>query len=447
MQGKIDDATKVNDGILKNSSGDVDARVLRGQILNRQGKFQDAVNQLASAAKDAPDSAMARYQLGIAYAGLSNLGQAETEWRAAVRLQPGKVEPQRALAVLATQNKNMALLADASQALIKIEPNAPEGYLFHARYLFAAGDSAGAESDIKKAIAAAPADTAAYLLLADLRMKQKRPEDAEKLYAQALAANPSDPVSLTGLVDIDLEHKDAPKALRTVESQIAKVPDNSAFYLLLGQVELRSQDPAKAEAALQKAVDLNKKNVPAFLLLGNLEVSRGAPQKAIDIYKQAIAANPQDVRLYVSLGGVLEGQNNWKEAEDNYQKALQIQPDYAVAANNMAYLMLNHGGNPNVALTLAQTARKGLPDVSNSADTLGWAYYNQGVYSAAIDALQQAIKEDPKNPSFHYHLGMAYVQQKNFSLAKKEFESALEINPNFAQAGDAKKMLAESQHN
>jgi tetratricopeptide (TPR) repeat protein len=446
LQGKVDEAVKVDDAILKASPNDIDGRILRGQILNRQSKFQDAVNQLAPAAKDAPDSAMAHYQLGIAYAGLSNLGQAETEWRTAARLQPDKIEPQRALATLAQQNQNMSLLTEASQALIRIEPNSAEGYLFHARAAFASGDAAGAEADIRKAMAVAPNNPAGPQLLASLRMKQDRPQEAEKLYTQALAANPADAGALTGLVDIALERKDVPAALRTVQAQIAKVPDSSSFYLLLGQVEVRAQDPGKAEAALQKAVDLDKRNVPAYLLLGSIEVSRGAPQQAIDLYKQALAANPQDVRLDVALGGVLENQN-WQQAEEYYQKALQLQPDYAIAANNLAYLMLNHGGNPNVALTLAQTARKGLPNVSNSADTLGWAYYNQGVYSAAVDALQQAIKEDPKNPNYYYHLGMAYVKQQNYALAKKQFQAAIEIDPNFPQASDAKKMLAQSQPN
>jgi hypothetical protein len=35
-----------------------------------------------------------------------------------------------------------------------------------------------------------------------------------------------------------------------------------------------------------------------------------------------------------------------------------IRRDDAVAANNLAYLMLEHDGNVNVALTLAQTARR-----------------------------------------------------------------------------------------
>jgi cellulose synthase operon protein C len=65
-----------------------------------------------------------------------------------------------------------------------------------------------------------------------------------------------------------------------------------------------------------------------------------------------------------------------------YQKALEIQPDNPLASNNLAYLILQQTaqrrGNVDVALAMAQTARRGMPDSSSVADTLGWAYYQKG---------------------------------------------------------------------
>ena len=123
---------------------------------------------------------------------------------------------------------------------------------------------------------------------------------------------------------------------------------------------------------MQKAIDLDKNNVNAFMLLANVQVSKGSVQQAIENYEKALEANPQRrAPLRCRSGGLYETQNQWQQAEDHYKKALQIQPDYPVAANNLAYLMLTHGENPNVAFSLAQTARKGLPNLPNSADTLG----------------------------------------------------------------------------
>ena len=105
--------------------------------------------------------------------------------------------------------------------------------------------------------------------------------------------------------------------------------------------------------------------------------------------------------------------------------------------------MLQHGGDVNVALTLAQTARKGLPDLPNSADTLGWAYYNQGAYTSAIDTLQEAVKGSPDNATYHYHLGMAYEKANNHGMAKIELEHALQISPNYPEVDTIRKVLAE----
>jgi tetratricopeptide (TPR) repeat protein len=227
-----------------------------------------------------------------------------------------------------------------------------------------------------------------------------------------------------------------------VQDQIALVPNSSNFYFLLGQIELRAQDPPKAGAAFRKAVDLDKNNVPAVLSLGGLQVAEGSVDQAIATYQQAIQQAPGDARLYTGLGGALEAHQDWQQAQEAYRKALEIQPDYALAANNLAYMMLEHGGDINVAFSLAQAARKGLPNEAFSADTLGWAYYKQGIYNAAIGALQEAVKASPENATYHYHLGLAYQKSNNLPMAKKEFASALLLKPRPSQAEEIRKILA-----
>ncbi len=447
FQNNLDQAAKLNDAILKGSPTDPDSLILRGEILTREGKASDAVPILESAAKAAPDNPLAHYYLGVAYAATSNLSQAQTEWLQAAQLNPGMAEPERALATLASRKGNINLLADSSGLLIKIEPLAAEGYIFHAQALFAKGDQPGAEADLRKAMAVAPQDAAPYARMAELRILQKKPDEAEKFYAQALLLNPSASDALAGLINIDLGRKMPAQALRLVQDQISRVPGNSSFYLLLGQVELANQDAPKAEVAFQKAIDLDKNNGDAALLLGNVLVSRGAVDQAIATYQSALAANPGDVRIDVSLAGLLEKRDQWQAAEDLYKKALQVQPNYALAANNLAFLMLEHGGDVNVALSLAQTGRRGLPNLPASADTLGWAYYHQGAYDAAIDALQQAVNADPKDATYHYHLGMAYEKAHNLPLAKKQFEATLQISPDYSQASEIREMLAgQPQH-
>ena len=112
-------------------------------------------------------------------------------------------------------------------------------------------------------------------------------------------------------------------------------------------------------------------------------------------------------------------------------KALDISPDYPVAANDLAYSMLEHGGNTDVALSLAQVARRGMQDSPNSADTLAWAYYHKGAYGMAVDLLQDATKKSPDNATYQYHLGLAYLRQNQRAQAKEHLQKALQLNPKF----------------
>jgi len=106
------------------------------------------------------------------------------------------------------------------------------------------------------------------------------------------------------------------------------------------------------------------------------------------------------------------------------------------------------GGNLDVALGLAQTARRGMPGSPSVADTLGWIYYRKGAYGPAIESLQQALKlgqqsNFPDDPRVHYRLGMAYAKSGQSALARQQFRQVLKINPNSSDAEDAKKQLAE----
>ena len=129
------------------------------------------------------------------------------------------------------------------------------------------------------------------------------------------------------------------------------------------------------------------------------------------------------------------------KAETYYKKSLQIQPQQAIAANNLAYRMLEDGGNVDVALTLAQTARQGMPNSPNSADTLAWAYYYKGTFGFARDLLEDAVKTEPNNPTMQYHLGMVYSKLQDKSNASIHLNKAASLAPGSPVAKDARAAL------
>jgi Flp pilus assembly protein TadD len=86
-----------------------------------------------------------------------------------------------------------------------------------------------------------------------------------------------------------------------------------------------------------------------------------------------------------------EKSGDWQKAQETYQKALQAEPGSPLVANNLAFLLIDHGGNADWALSLAQTARSKLPNSPTTADTLAWAYIRKGIYGSALPLLQKAV--------------------------------------------------------
>jgi cellulose synthase operon protein C len=248
---------------------------------------------------------------------------------------------------------------------------------------------------------------------------------------------------MTGIVEVHMAQKQAARASERLKQQIAKVPGDSDLYGLLGGVQMAMKDYAAAEQSFSQAVDLNQNSVDAILALTSVELARGSVDQAVASYRRAIEKNPRDQRPYLLLGSLEESQSKWTDAQQHYQMALAVQPDNPAAANNLAYLLLDHGGNVDVALSLAQTARRGLPNLANTADTLGWAYIKKGVYGLAVGVLQEAVNTAPANPTYHYHLGLAYQKNNDPAHAKAQFDRALQLSPPKEQTDEIRKALSE----
>ena len=441
-RNRVDEASKLIDEILKVSKNkDVEALIFRAQISLSKNKTTEAAQELDAALKSEPDNALGRYLRGVAASQAGDDARAESEWRDAVRLRPTLIEAQQALAALAMRTGNMDLLGEVAEQIIKLMPSAPTGYIMRATTEFNRKQVDKAEADLKQAIEIAPQSGAAYGDLGKLRMAQRRFAEGEQLLEQALERDANSIDALQVLAAYYVFQKQPDKAIARVSAQITKSPNNSAFYSLLGSLQASNKDLAGAEASLQKAIELNQNNLTAFMLLGQVQVLRGSTDKALASWEGWAQKNPKDVRAYLMLGTLHEYKNNWQKAQELYNKALQIVPDYPPAANNLAYLMLLHGGNADVALSLAQTAKRGMPDSPNAADTLAWAYYQKGVYATAGDLLREAIKKTPQNPTYHYHLGMVYQKMNRGPEAKSELQRALQLDPKSANADEIRKAL------
>ena len=440
---QVDKADQINQEVLARAARGTDNLVLKGEILERRGKPDAAVSVLRNAVRDDPQSASAHYALGSALNQIGDLGSAENEWRQASQLQPSMLEVQRVLARLAATKQDQDLLQNASQQIIENDPQAPDGYIFRGMVEANRNHWDKAEADFNKAIQIAPEKPLGFLNMGQSRLAQQRYREAEKFYEQALERDPNSSDAMRGLIACYRAANQPARTLARVEAQIKKVPENSDYYGMLGELQANNKDYSAAEVSLRKAITLNKNSVNAFVLLGRIEVHEGSFEKAIASSYEWIRENPKDATAYVLTGSLEEQRGDWRKAQDLYNKALQIQPTSAVAENNLAFSMLENGGNTDVALSLAQSAHAQAPTMASIDDTLAWAYYHKGQYKMSIQILQDALKAEPDNAPYHYHIGLAYSKLGDVLQAKSHLQRALVIDPKSSQADLVRKELQQ----
>jgi tetratricopeptide (TPR) repeat protein len=128
-------------------------------------------------------------------------------------------------------------------------------------------------------------------------------------------------------------------------------------------------------------------------------------------------------------------------AKKLFDKAHEIDPKSPYVSAELAFLYLEHGGDINMAVSLAQMAKQNLPDSPMTADALGWAYYKLGSADLAIAQLKESTTKAPGNPVYQYHLGMAYLSARRTDLAARSLRMALKDDPNFPDAANAESAL------
>ena len=171
-------------------------------------------------------------------------------------------------------------------------------------------------------------------------------------------------------------------------------------------------------------------------------MQRGQTANAIGTWEQWLNAHPNDAGAMAVLGLLEESRGNMRQGRGLLQESLcKSSRKQPVAANNLAYRMLENGENVDVALTLAQTARQAMPNSPSTADTLAWAYYYKGTYGFARDLLEDAIKTDPNNATMQYHLGMVYSKLSDKSSAAAHLKKAISLAPDSQAAKDARAAL------
>jgi tetratricopeptide (TPR) repeat protein len=429
--------------VLEANGRDLDALFIKARIHLARNQPTKGIEVLQRILKEEPKSPLGHFLLGLTFAHANELAQARRELAEAVSIAPTLHEARVALATLHQRDGAYDLALEQALALVKSQPGHVEAHLIAGDAYFGKKEWEKAKEYYRQVAVLAPDAAIGHHKLGLAMLAQKRTTEALDHFEAALKKQPSFTDALSAIMAVHLSKGEARKALDRGLAQAVAAPNNAIIYNLLGRAALVMQEPAQAESYFNKSLGLDKNLLASYMDLGRLYIRQNDPRKAVTKLEAALAVNPGSVQAHTMLGVIHEGLKEHDQAKVHYERALQLDPTFPPAANNLAWLYAEHGGDIDRALALAQTAREQRPTDPMIADTLGWLYYKKHAYLRALSLLKEAAEQAPDNPLIQYHLGLAYHQQGEKEQARKALQVSLKLSTSYPGSDEAKKILAE----
>jgi putative PEP-CTERM system TPR-repeat lipoprotein len=438
--GQRDDAYRGVENVLKKDQANLQGLLLKASLLLADQKLDEALQIATTATVRHTDSSRAFFQLGRVQVARRQPDAASAAFQEVLRLNPRATEAKIALAQLnLSQGRAVDSLVFAQEALID-SPSDADARFALVRGLLARGELDRAEPELKGLLARFPTSSAVHTQMGILLTQKRDLAAAQAEFEHAMELNPADVEALSGQVALDLRKRDFKSAQSRVDSRIAAKP--TANLLVLGaRVHAASNDMGTVEKYLRQAIELDSGNLAAYAGLGGLYLSQKKLDQARTEFEAVAARQPKSIAAWTMVGIILQAQGDAKGARERFERIIEIDPEAAVAANNLAWTYAETGGNLDVALQLAQTAHKHLPDVAAVNDTLGFVYYKKDLAALAIPPLKASTQKEPGNPLYQYHLGLAYVSSGDTTSARKSLARAIALKSDFDGAQQARTLL------
>ena len=162
-------------------------------------------------------------------------------------------------------------------------------------------------------------------------------------------------------------------------------------------------------------------------LATNMRMAK-AYDNAVNSYTEAIKRNSLNPALYLNLARLQASQNKLDDALKTLGLALQIKNNYLDAIFVLSQVTAAQG-NLKDAIIAAQVATQLNPQNPVLFFQLGLLQYNNKDYAVAAKSLETAVQLQPDYANAQYFLGLSYTRLDNVSEAITQFRSLAKTNP------------------
>ena len=444
--GKTALAYEKNELILKNDPKDPEARGIQATFMLDRGDINTAMGELQSVVTAKPNNFVARFNLGRAHFARGEYEQARQEFDTAIQLRPDYLPARLAqIQVSLIRGDTDSALHQADETS-RIAPNSVEARVMKAAALMRLQRFDEARALLTAVLDKMPKQVDTLLELGVLDLNQKKIKDAEDLFHRAYEANPNNLRGLLGESRAYLLDGQPDKSVQLIAAEAQKKPANLDLQREVGNAQMAAGQYEQAittyQSLLAKVSDPRSQS-DIWTRIGQSYLQRGDIQQSINSLEKARQGQPTNTALTTNLGQLYEQVNKNDVARKYYEMSIKVDPNNALALNNLAYMISQTNGDLDQALTYATRAKQRLPDHAEINDTLGVIYIKKNLTDNAIDTFRTLVVKVPQNPTYHYHYALALLQKGDRESAKKECQIALTDKPKKQEETEIRQLMAK----
>lgn len=297
----------------------------QAQALLGAGKTDAAINMLLAVPKPSPNEQQINLLLGLAYYQKNDYARAVEYFSAGVK-QPLEASRlyQQAVQLLGLSHYFLGHIKEAIPYLEQVKNWSPDNvemaYVLGVSYIQAHLPDKSREA-FARMFGLSQTSAAAYLLNAQMMIRQQFEETAERELQKALELDPRLPQVNFLLGEMAIYRANLDLGIELLRKEIAVNPAFAMSYYRLGEAYTIQLKWDEAVAPLQKSIWLNPFFSGPYIVLGKVYLKKNDLANAESILRRALKMDPNNFSGHHLLAQVLQQVGRLEEAKREFELA------------------------------------------------------------------------------------------------------------------------------
>jgi putative PEP-CTERM system TPR-repeat lipoprotein len=382
---------------LKNAPQDIQLLSLAGESYMQAKDYRKAGEYFEKASALAPQAAIFRTALGMSRLARGENAQGVADLEMSTTLEPKVTKAGIMLAMTHIRLKEYDKALAAVKKLGKEHPDNPLVYTLEGSIYLGKKDAPAARTSFQKALSLKPNYFPAVANLAQLDVREKKPDEAKKRLESFLETDKKNVDAMTALASLAISQGRNEEATTWLERAANENPDEVRSAMLLASHYMNIGEKNKVLTVAQKLQTSNPSNPDVLDLLARAQLANGDLSGALQSYNKLVLLVPTSAPIQLRIAAIQMQMQNQTAALAAVRKSLSLKPDYLDAQLTLAVLEARKG-NHEQALVVARQVQKQAKNLPIGYELEGDVLMVQNKPALAVKAYEQAFAMNKTGP-------------------------------------------------